>query len=84
MNESLIVVLTPLVIALLKKLSTWAEQEIPARFLPLLAPAVGLVVDAVMRIAGLDSPGVAGAAMAGLAGVGLREAAVKATRIALD
>lgn len=65
----IIPVLTPLIIALLKK----AVASLPPVALPILAPIVGVIIEAVAQAFGVSSVGAAGGALLGLSGVGVRE-----------
>ncbi len=80
MEQVLIVALTPLIIAGLKKLAVLVEQKIPVAFLPALAPLLGVAVTFLLPLLGLDPVGIETGAVLGLAGVGVREVAVKTTR----
>lgn len=65
----LIPVLTPLVIAVLKK----AVASLPPIALPILAPIIGVLIEAVAQAFGVSSVGATGGALLGLSGVGVRE-----------
>lgn len=65
----LIAVLVPLVIAGLKK----AFPKIPGALLPVLAPVLGGLIEAVVTALGHDGGGVVAGAVAGAAGTGVRE-----------
>lgn len=66
-------VLTPVILALVKRLAT----AIPANLLPILAPIIGALLGAfgnALGIPGLEGAGVIEGAVLGSAGVGVREA----------
>jgi hypothetical protein len=71
MSPGIIAVAVPLIIAGLKKL----YESIPPWLIPIIAPALGVLGDAIVGLAsGLSlGHGPIGAAIAGLAGVGARE-----------
>ena len=84
MSEALVAALAPLVIAGLKQVARYIEKELPNALLPALAPIAAVLVDYLLALSGWGSVGTSDAAMLGLAGVGVREVAVKAARAALN
>ncbi|MHC4179404.1 MAG: hypothetical protein ACYSWU_17975 [Planctomycetota bacterium] len=80
MSEILIPILTPLLIAVVKMGAQALERVIPVALLPALAPVLGVVVNLVMGLLGMETIPTETAATLGLAGVGVREIAVKGTR----
>lgn len=64
---AIVPVLTPIVIALLKKF----VGQIPTQFLPILAPVIGMIITGVAEGFGIDSATTG--AVLGSAGVGVRE-----------
>lgn len=73
--EMLIAALSPLGVALVRKISEFFNQKVPKVALPILAPLVGLVVNFAMGQLGFDAVTMTAAIGAGLAGVGIREIA---------
>lgn len=65
----IIPVLTPLIIAGLKKL----VSNIPPIALPVLAPIIGVLLEGIAQAFGVPGVGAAGGAVLGLSGVGVRE-----------
>jgi len=81
MEQILIATLTPIVIAMFKRLAAYMEKAIPSSILPLIAPLLGVLATYVLPLVGLPAVDPATGATLGLAGVGVREAAVKSARV---
>lgn len=79
-STALIAVITPMVIAVLKRL----VQKFPRRFLPWLTPLVGMGLELIGQRLGWSAGELVPAAIAGGAGVGVREAAVGLAKGAKD
>lgn len=76
----LLVALTPLVLQVFKLL----VPSIPKVFLPLLAPVVGVLLDLVMKKAGMASDGTVAAAVFGGLGTWLREVLDQSRKVTTD
>jgi len=66
---TIVPLLTPILIAVLK----WAVPKVPSTLLPVLAPALGIVIDWIGSAVGHGTPNPLVAAFAGAAGTGLYE-----------
>jgi hypothetical protein len=64
---AIVPVLTPIVISLLKRF----VEQIPAQYLPILAPVIGMLITGIAEGFGIDSATTG--AILGSAGVGVRE-----------
>jgi len=80
--SGLVMTLVPAIVALLKIGAEWVERKLPTALLPAITPIIGIALKFLLPLIGVDtdpiSVGAAGAL--GLAGVGVREVAVKSTR----
>lgn len=80
-EQSLIALLVPLLIAGIKKLAVLTSTTIPNQYIPIIAPLLGMLATVVFPLVGIETGGtLVDGAILGSAGVGVREAAVKVAR----
>jgi len=78
----LVMTIVPALVAVLKMGAEWLERKLPTAILPAITPFLGIALKFLLPLVGIDTEGISvpAAGALGLAGVGVREVAVKGTR----